>query len=44
MRPVRKAVELTDQVGITLLGFLRDGAFNLYTHPERVIGPTCGGT
>lgn len=35
--PSSMAVELAEQGGITLVGFLRDHSMNVYTHPERVV-------
>jgi len=34
--PSSLAVAAADQLGQTVVGFLRDGRFNVYTHPERV--------
>jgi FdhD protein len=38
--PSSLAVELADQVGMTLVGFLRGPTMNIYTHPHRVTIPT----
>ena len=34
--PSSLAVQAADELGCTVLGFTRDGAANIYTHPERV--------
>jgi FdhD protein len=37
--PSSLAVELAEEVGVTLVGFLRGASMNVYTHPERVAVP-----
>lgn len=34
--PASLAVELADEIGTTLVGFLRDDSFNIYSRPDRV--------
>jgi FdhD protein len=35
--PSALAVDLADQVGMTLVGFVRGGSANVYTHPRRIV-------
>jgi FdhD protein len=35
--PSSLAIELADRFGISLIGFLKEHSFNIYTHPHRII-------
>jgi FdhD protein len=34
--PSSLAIDLAEECGVTLIGFLRGSTFNIYAHPERV--------
>ncbi len=36
--PTSLAVQLAEDRGLTLIGYLRGGRMNVYAHPERVTG------
>jgi FdhD protein len=36
--PTSLSIELAARLGITLIGYARRGRFNVYTHPERILG------
>jgi FdhD protein len=36
--PSSLAIDLAQECGLTLIGFLRGQDFNVYAHPERIVG------
>jgi FdhD protein len=34
--PTELALALAEDIGITVIGFARQGRLNVYTHPERI--------
>ncbi len=41
--PTELALRLAEELGITAVGFIRNQALNIYTHPERIITPQFNG-
>jgi FdhD protein len=37
--PTALALAMADELGITVVGFIRNGMMNVYTHPERIANP-----
>jgi FdhD protein len=35
--PTVEGLRIGEEAGITLVGFLRNGRFNIYTHPDRIV-------
>ncbi len=35
--PTNLAVEIAEESGVTIIGFVRGNRFNVYTHPERIV-------
>jgi FdhD protein len=35
--PTSLAIDIADKSGITVVGFIRNDRFNVYTHPERIV-------
>jgi FdhD protein len=42
--PSSLAVDLAEELGMTLVGFLREPNFNIYSHRERVVIAPANGT
>ncbi len=42
--PTSLALVLAERLGITLVGYVRDASFNVYTHARRVLAPEAAGT
>lgn len=40
--PTELALEMADELGLTVVGFIRNGSLNVYTHPERIVMETDG--
>jgi FdhD protein len=36
--PSSLAIDLAEECGVTLIGFVRGDGFNIYAHPQRIVG------